>query len=253
MAEIRNQIANELLSRKHQVKSSNSPNGRPNFIVVTTKLVEQLGADADGTLKVDKESISVLQIRSVDGKTTLVLKMWATDRVADVYEALQMHFLTKGGHGGGDFVLQSQYPRRIFTTAEFGQQTLREAGLTPRAMLRMVQQTPSPSPSLVQETGGTTTISSLTTTNSNRSRYTSGHVIVPSPPHRPKHTQVAVSEKQQLDTGPSSRSIALNTDDPKLPNSSVDESTQQNVPRGSGLNVARGPSSSIQKLKTTQE
>lgn len=80
VATIRNQIANELLSRKHQSRRSHTrmiSGGKgctlkgTGFEVVTTKLVEHLSAD--DSAEVAKSDTATLQIKSQDGKITFVL------------------------------------------------------------------------------------------------------------------------------------------------------------------------------------
>ena len=205
VAEIRNQIANELLSRKHQVKASPAINrGKSRFIVVTTKLVEHLSTNPEE--EVAKDSVTTLHIRSLDGKATLVLKMWTADTVCDVYVALERH-LESGDDIGTQFSLYMQYPRRVLTKSQDGTSTLQQIGLVPRAMLRMVR---ARAPS------------SNTTGSPN-----SGSI-------KPSSNSAAVSAAKNAD---GSRTTTPSQTEGPLSAISTDT---VDLPRGSAVNVARG-------------
>ena len=71
-----------------------------------------------------------LQVKSENGKDTFVLKLRSGDTVATVRQYLDK----QRPHGTGGYKLVSAYPRKELTN----DMTLDDAGLTPRATIRMI-------------------------------------------------------------------------------------------------------------------
>lgn len=108
--------------------------------VVRTEVLTQIqdnAAKLDGAASASGEArpqtpqdIATLQVKSENGKDTFVLKLRSGDTVATV-----RHYLDKQRPlGTGGYKLVSAYPRKELTD----DMTLEDAGLTPRATIRMI-------------------------------------------------------------------------------------------------------------------
>jgi hypothetical protein len=84
----------------------------------------------------------LVQIKSMDGRQTFVLKLGSTSTVADVRRCLDCHLAAAAAVAGapagsgsvGGYQLRAAFPMRVFDRPE---QTLDEAGLVPTATLFM--------------------------------------------------------------------------------------------------------------------
>jgi len=226
VAAIRSQIANELLGRKTRGGQSKSRSRvqAGDLVVVTTALVQHLGTE--GAETVPEKDIATLQVRSLDGKQTLVLKMWASDTIADVHSALTHHLISANGSAEG-FDLHCQYPRRVLTIGKDGSSSLKEVGLCPRAKLRMVRdaaavaalQQALEASSKEENPNADSQSEQQPARASPKPNYTAGHTIVasnssgqPLAPSPQRTTAGTLTDAQGLVAGQNDSAIATSTD-----------------------------------------
>ncbi|KXZ46755.1 hypothetical protein GPECTOR_41g720 [Gonium pectorale] len=75
--------------------------------------------------------VTTLQVKSVDGKQTYIMKMKYDDTVAALRACINAHH-AKSGHSGLTYEIRSAFPARAYTDEG---ETLRQAGLVPNATL----------------------------------------------------------------------------------------------------------------------